>query len=151
MDKTERKVIDFMLNSTYTDVIHRSITGYLSIAMNEIRDTIKLDSKWLANELAQYPVSQHVSIIVQLKEKAFLGILATDSCKKSLLWTVTETAKKRSDIIWEIMKQFGIDKGTDINYLHQQMETIFDRCVRKVRICIQQGKWKELFKKWEDI
>ena len=148
MDNTEKKVVDFMLYHSYADIVHKSITGFLSINLNEIRESIKIDKKWLAHELSLFPPSEHINILLQIKDKAFMQLLNTPNAKKGLIATLNDTMKKKEPLIWEIMKQFNIDKGTDATYIFVQLSEIFDSCARHVRGCINRGNWKELFKKW---
>jgi hypothetical protein len=138
MDKTERKVVDFMLEKSYSEVVHKSITAYILAHLEEIRSTLKITT----NFDGVYPNSI-------IPEKIFLAIIQEDKVKKELLITLQQTRKKKGDMIAEIIKQFGMQNDGDYNYIHDKLCSLFESHASAIAGAIKFGNYDYIYSKWK--
>jgi hypothetical protein len=139
MDKTERKVLDFMLEKTYSEVVHKSITAYILAHLEEIRSSLKITT----NFDGVYPDSV-------IPEQVFLAIIQEDKIKKELLITLQQTRKKKGDVITEIIKQFGLQNDNDYNYIHDRLCSYFDSHASAIAGAIKFGNYDYIYGKWKE-
>jgi hypothetical protein len=148
MDKTEAKIIDFMLESSYAEIMHRTISAYILLALHEIQDSLKVDQKYLANELSKYPVQLHSEVLMKLKDKVFLELLKGSKVKSHLIAVLNNVVKMKSDVCEEIMRQFGLLQDSEKVYMHDKLLSLFDLFQKKIRNAIQAGDYKYIYDKW---
>lgn len=150
MDKTEEKALDFMLSKSYIETIHRAITAYLLLSLSEIKSTLKIDQKYLDDEVAKYPEHLKFIALLAIKEKCFVALLNTPKTKSHLVMILNDTIKKKTDIIEEIIKQYGMSNDPDVLTIHHKMGNLFDKVQGKIRKAIGNGDFEVIYGKWRD-
>ena len=136
-DKTQQKVIDFMIEKSYSHIIRRVIVIYVFKDIDQIRSTFKVEG---------LPTSMSGWDKFKVKQQMIKDTLQTDKCKNTLIGGLTITSKMKDDIIKEILEQYGIDKTDDSTNYHDQMCAIFDRHVGTIKACIHVGDYMALEK-----
>jgi len=150
MDKTEKKVVDFMLDRTYSEVVHRTISGFILKSLSEIQNTIKLDERFVVEELSKYAEHLQPQVLRYMKDRAFEGLLKTDNVKKELMSVMRDVFKKRGDIIQEILNQFGIGNDDQLSYFHDRMGIIFDKYHNRMMMAIGKADYGYMCEAWKD-
>ena len=150
MDKTQEKALDFMLSKSYVETIHRTITAYLLMEMSEIKRTLKFDAKILEKYVSKYPDYFQATAALLIRDHIFLTLLNNDKTKKQLELVLKDVAKKKDDIVEEIIKQYGMSKDDDVATIHFKMCKLFDSSQKKISTAIKSGDYNYIYKKWED-
>lgn len=150
MDKIERKVVDFMLDKSYSEVIHRTISGFILKSLSEIQGTIKLDERFVNEEMSKYADSLKPQVLRYMKDRAFEELLKTDKVKQELMFVMRETFRKRQDVLQEIMKQFGLEKDDQHPYIHDKLGIIFDRYHSRMMLAIGKADYGYMCEAWKE-
>ncbi len=150
MDKVERRVVDFMLDKTYSEVVHRTISGFMLKSLSEIQGTLKLEERFVVEELSKYAEHLQPQVLRYMKDKAFEELLKTDKVKQELMCVMRDTFRKRLDILQEIMKQFGIEHDDQHSYIHDRLGIIFDKYHSKMMLAIGKADYGYMCEAWKE-
>jgi 16S rRNA C1402 (ribose-2'-O) methylase RsmI len=150
MDNTQRRVVDFMLEKSYSEAVHRTISGFILKSLSEIQGTLKLDEKFVMEEMSKYAEALQPQVLRYMKDRAFEELLKTDKVKQELMFVMRETHRKRLDILQEIMKQFGLEADDQHVYIHDKLGTIFDKYYSKMMIAIGRADYGYMCEAWKE-
>lgn len=135
MNKTEKLVIDFMAQNTYKEVIKKTICLYVMKNLAEINDSIKIEVVG-GSSIHDY---------ITTKNALFLELCKTDSVKRELLTTLSDVKYRKEDVVAEIMKQYGIDVGSNVTYIHDALCRMFDASMVKIENAVKSGDFKYIY------
>jgi hypothetical protein len=135
IQKDQKPLVNVMLRTVYTEVIFKTICILLANRAYRIFESIKITSD----------VDLPPEKMVEVRAKYFEKILAEHQVQKELTLMLDDIQKQKSDILAEVLKQYGMDKGQESTYYHDFLQTTFDGQLWKVRMLVKNCKFKELF------
>jgi mevalonate kinase len=146
MDKTEKNVLDFMMLKTYDDVMFDVISSWILLDVAEIKNTLKIDKAFLEKTLSRYPVERHAEVLVAIKDKVFVKLMQSHDTKKHMLRLFSEFYRKKEETAHELMRQYGLLKDAEKDYIFNSMCELFEKNFKKVKRILEKGDYYSLYR-----
>jgi len=136
IQKDQKPIINAMLRTQFTDVIYDSICILLAKRVNEMLNcmTVKSEVKLSSEEE------------VELKKQYFIQILKEDRVKKDLMYECDEIMKRKTDLLAEILKQYGMANTSESTYYHDFLQNTFDGQLWRIRSLIRNNCMGDILK-----
>lgn len=135
MQREQKPIVNAMLRTSYRDTIFRTIALFLMIRVGKRFDNMRIEG-------ADHLTSEQR---VQLKKQYAKELLKDNRVKKDIDLDIDDISRKKSDMVSEIMRQYGLLTNVlESTYYHDQLSIIFDQCLWNVRVCVKKGDWEAL-------
>ena len=124
-----------MIRTSYRDTVFKTISLLLMIKVGQRFDDIRIESE--QNLTAEQKI--------QLKKQYVKELLKESSVKKDIQLDLDDISKRKTEIVFEIMRQYSLDKNpSEMTYYHDQLCVVFDQCLWNVRVYVNKNRWDEL-------
>lgn len=135
VEKEQKPIVNWMLDVSYRDVVFRTIGVLLLQKVSDVYDSITITSG------SEYLTPEELIIV---KQRYLKEVVKDVRIKKDLQLELSNIAKRKIDIIAEILKQHQLDKSSESTYYHDTLSQIFDKQIWRMRNIVNQANYHEL-------